>query len=336
MAKPLVLLDPEPRTRAMILTDDAWASLHEQADVVAHFGSRMSDDVVERHLGEVVVIIGQTPMPADRLVRAPKLQAIVNVKGNWEPVIDYGACRARGVQVLSIAPVMAPAVAEMSLGFAIALGRNILVNDRRFREGQDRYGIRGNQTAYSLYGAEVGLIGFGNLGRALRPLLAPFGCRVSVHDPFWPAGALAAEGCRAVGLDEVLSTSRFIFILAGVSTENEGFLDRDRLSRIATDASVILVSRAEVTDFPAFVELAEAGRFRAAIDVFPVEPVPADDPVRRTRNILLSSHLAGGIFDSYRRISDLLMDELPLLLRGLPSLRLQRADPRLAAMQRSR
>ena len=79
-----------------------------------------------------------------------------------------------------------------------------------------------------------------------------------------------------------------------------------------------------------------AGRFRAAIDVFPVEPVPADAAVRRTKNILLSSHLAGGTRDSYRRISDLLVDEIPHILKGLPARRLQHAEPRLAALQRSR
>lgn len=334
--RPLILLDPEPRTRAMILTDAAWEELNRRAEVVAHFGARMPDEMVDAHVDRVEIIVGQTPMPAERLRRASRLRAIVNVKGNWEANVDYAGCQARGIAVLSIAPVMAPAVAEMSIGFAIALGRNILANDRRFRAGQDLYGIRGNQTAYSLYDAEVGFVGYGNLGKALRRLLQPFGCRVRAHDPFLSPGYLAEEGCVAASLDEVLAASRYIFILAGVTTQNEGFLDRARLARIAPDASVILVSRAEVTDFPAFVEFAEAGRFRAAIDVFPVEPVPPDDPVRGTRNILLSSHLAGGIFDSYRRISDALMDEIPQLLAGFPALRLQRADPRLAAMQRSR
>jgi phosphoglycerate dehydrogenase-like enzyme len=113
-------------------------------------------------------------------------------------------------------------------------------------------------------------------------------------------------------------------------------LDRAKLARIRPDACVVLASRAEVTEFHAFVELAEAGRFRAAIDVFPVEPVPADDLVRHTRNILLSSHLAGGTRDSYRRISELLLDEIPHILKGLPARRLQHAEPRLAALQRSR
>lgn len=320
----------------MILTDAIEARLGAIADIVAHYDGRMPDAIVEAHLARADIIVGQTPMDAARLARAPRLKAIVNVKGNWETTVDYAEAQRLGIQVLSIAPMMAPAVAEMCIGFAVALGRGIVRNDRLLRDGGESYGIRGNGDAVSLFGAEVGLVGYGNLGRALRPLLAAFGCRVTVHDPWLTPGYLADEGCRAAPLDEVLARSRFLFLLAGVHAENEGFLDGARLSRIAPDACVVLASRAEIVDFPTFVDLAEAGRFRAAIDVFPVEPVPVDDPVRRTRNILLSAHLAGGIRDSYRRIAETLDDEIPHLLAGLPARRLQRAEPRLAAMQRSR
>lgn len=336
MTKPLILIDAAPRSRDMILTDAIEARLSALADIVAHYDGRMPDAIVEANLGRTEIIIGQTPMDAARLARASRLKAIVNVKGNWEPTLDYAEAHRRGVQVLSIAPMMAPAVAEMCIGFAIALARGIARNDRLFHQGEERYGIRGNGDAISIFGAEVGLVGYGNLGRALRPLLAAFGCRVTVHDPWLTAGYLADEGCRAATLDEVLTRSRFLFLLAGVHAQNEGFLDRARLSCIATDACVILASRAEIVDFQAFVDLAEAGRFRAAIDVFPEEPVPAGDPVRRTQNILLSAHLAGGIRDSYRRIAETLDDEIPHLLAGLPARRLQRAEPRLAALQRSR
>ncbi len=336
MPLPLILIDAAPRTKEMILQREAEDRLKAISRVVEHYDGRMADDIVERHLAEVEIIVGQTPMDAARLARAPKLRAIINVKGNWEPVIDYAEAHRRGVQVLSIAPVMAPAVAEMCLGFAIDLGRNITKNDHAFHAGRDRYGIAGNRSAYSLYGAAVGLIGYGNLGRALRPLLRPFDCAVGVYDPWLSDGYLAAEGCRGLKLDTLLAGSRYIFILAGVTRENEGFLDREKLMRISPDASVILASRAEVTEFDTLVELSEQGRFRAAIDVFPQEPVPPDAPVRRTKNILLSAHLAGGVLDSYRRISDILIDEIPLILKGLPALRLQRAEPRLAAIQNSR
>jgi phosphoglycerate dehydrogenase-like enzyme len=336
VTRPLILIDAAPRSRDMILTDTIEARLRAHADIVAHYDGRMPEAMVEAHLGRADVIVGQTPMDAARFDRAPRLKAIVNVKGNWESSLDYEAAQRRGVQVLTIAPMMAPAVAEMCIGFAIALGRGIARNDALFHAGGERYGIRGNGDAVSLYGADVGLVGYGNLGRALRPLLAAFGCRVMVHDPWLTPGYLADEGCRAAPLGEVLERARFLFLLAGVHTGNEGFLDRALLGRIARDACVVLASRAEIVDFPAFVELAEAGHFRAAIDVFPVEPVPAEDPVRRTRNILLSAHLAGGIRDSYRRIAEALDDEIPHLLAGLPARRLQRAEPRLAAMQRSR
>lgn len=334
--RPLILVDAAPRSKAMIFTTSTEAHLRAVAEIVEHYDGRMPDEIVERHLPHVDIIVGQTPMDASRLARAPRLKAIINVKGNWEPVIDYAEAHRRGVEVLSIAPVMAPAVAEMCIGFAIALGRGIVRNDRLFRDGQDRYGIKGNAEAVSLFGADVGLIGYGNLGRALRPLLAPFDARVRVYDPWLTAGYLAVQACEAASLEAVLSQSRYLFILAGVTSQNEGFLDRAKLETIAPDACVVLASRAEVVDFPAFVELAEARRFRAAIDVFPVEPVPADDPIRHTRNIVLSSHLAGGMTDSYRRIADILADEIPHLLKGLPAQRLQRAEPRLAGLHRSR
>lgn len=337
MTKPLVLIDPDPRNRAMILSDDAWAELNRIARIVAWFeGGRMPRSLVEQHLSEASIIIGQTPLNAADIERASRLRAIINVKGNWEPTLDYAACQAAGIHVLSIAPAMAQAVAEWCLGAAIDLGRGLTQANAAFRTGSERYGIRGNADAVTLYGATVALIGYGNLGRALRPLLAPFGCEILVHDPWLPAGWLAEQGARAVSLDEALSAANFLFLLAGVTTENEGFLGATNLAKIRNDACVILASRAEIVDLAALTDLAEAGKFRAAVDVFPEEPVPPDHPIRRTRKLLLSSHRAGGTWHSYGRISAMLMDDVRLMLQGLPPVRLQRAEPRLAAMMRSR
>ena len=102
------------------------------------------------------------------------------------------------------------------------------------------------------------------------------------------------------------------------------------------DATVVLASRAEIVDFEAFIELAGQGRFRAAIDVFPEEPVSKDDLVRKTSHVLFSSHLAGGIRDSYARIQEMMLDDIKQILQGLPPLRMQRAEPNLAAKMRSR
>ncbi|MBL4627943.1 MAG: hypothetical protein JKY00_07885 [Roseicyclus sp.] len=334
-ANPLILFDPFPRTEMMVYTPDTAAALAKMGRVVTHFGSRMPDVMVDELLPDVSIIVGQTAMPKDRLDRAPNLRGILNVKANWEPNIDYALAHARGIQVLSAAPAMAPAVAEYCVAQAITLARGLHKADPLFRASGEAYGINGNGDAYSLFDADVAFVGYGNLGRALAPLLRPFGCRIMVHDPWLSDGYLRAEGVEPVSLEAALSDPQFLFLLAGVTTDNEGGLNRSRLLSIREDATVILASRAEIVDFNAFLALAGAGQFRAAVDVFPEEPVTKDDVMRHTPNVLFSSHLAGGLHPSYARIREMMLDDISQILRGMPPLRMQKADPRLAAKMRS-
>ena len=334
--KPLIFMDPFPRNEAMVYTADCATALADMGRVVVHWGARAPDDLVEEHLAEMVILIGQTAMPRARLDRAPKLRAILNVKANWEPNIDYAECHARGIHVLSAAPAMAPAVAEYCLAQAIMVLRGLHSADALFRAGREGYGIGGNARAKGLYGAEVALIGYGNLGRSLAPLLRPFGVRLMVHDPWLSDGYLRAEGLEPVTLESALAGSDVLFLLAGVTSQNEGFLGRSELATIREDATVILASRAEIVDFDAFLDLAAEGAFRAVVDVFPQEPVPGGSTIRTIPNVVFSAHLAGGITASYARIREAMLDDIGQILKGLPPLRMQKADPRLAAMQRSR
>ena len=320
----------------MVFPPKVSEALAAQARVTCHFGSRAPDELVEAILPEVSIIVGQTRLQKERLARARNLKAILNVKGNWEPNIDYPEAQRLGIHVLSAAPAMAPAVAEYCLSQAINLGRGFSDADRLFREHREAYGTAGNRRAYTLYGAAVGLVGFGNLGRSLVPLLEPFGCTISAHDPWLPETELRKHRVHPASLDDVIGKSRFLFLLAGVTTENTGFLDREALSRIQDDASVILASRAEITEFDAFLALAAAGRFRAAVDVFPEEPVPTTSVARTTPNVLFTAHLAGGLDASYVRIQNMMIEDISRILRGQPPRAMQRADPNRAGQMRSR
>ncbi len=334
--KPLIFLDPFPRNEAMVYTPDVAAELNRMGRIMTHFGSRAPDTLVEKILPEVSVVIGQTAFPKERFDKAPNLKAILNVKANWEPNIDYAEAQARGIYVLSAAPAMAPAVAEFCLAQAITLARNLASADPLFRAGAEAYGIAGNKRSYSLYNAEVGLLGYGNLGRSLAPLLRPFGCKIRVFDPWLSEGFIRAQGLETCAMDELLATSQFLFLLAGVTSENEGFLDCGKLEIVRQDATVVLASRAEILNFDSFIMMAGQGRFRAAIDVYPDEPVPPDAAFRKTPGVLFSSHLAGGISASYGRIREMMLEDLGQILNGFPPLRMQRAEPALAAKMRSR
>jgi phosphoglycerate dehydrogenase-like enzyme len=298
----VILVDPLPRTLAMICDAATRARLESLGPLVVHEDGPMPAELVEAHLPQAVAILGQTAMPAERLERAPNLRAIVNVEGNFLPNVDYAAALERGVHVLNASPAFAPAVAEMALGMAIDLARGTGAADRAMRAVTETYGLESNARAFLLAGSPVGIVGFGDLGRELRRLIA----------------------------------QRVTFVFASVTADNEGFLGRPQLELIRPGSVLLLMSRAGVVDFDALVELVAAGRFRAATDVWPEEPVPADHPARHLDGLLLSPHRAGGMREAFLEIGRLAVADLELVLRGLPPQLCKRAERETAGRLRSR
>ena len=101
------------------------------------------------------------------------------------------------------------------------------------------------------------------------------------------------------------------------------------LDLIEPGAVLVLVSRAHVVDFDALTEFVLAGRFKAAIDVFPAEPLALDHPIRRAVGAVLSAHRAGSVAEGLQEIGQRVTDDLEAILRGLPPQRLQVAQPEL-------
>lgn len=328
MSDPVILFDPWPRSAPLIFADHTQQRFEELGRVVGleeSANGKLDAGLVEATLPDVVAIVGQTDLDASRLARAPHLAAVINVEGNFAQNVDYAECFRRGIQILSIAPVFAQPVAEMALGLALDLARGITRGDRLMREGSEQYGLGGNRDAFSLRGATIGFIGCGNLGRALIPLLAPFRPRLLIYDPWLPDSLVRELGGEPASLDAALSEARVIFALAGVTEENRGLLNRARLKTLRSDAIFLLLSRAGLVDFDALLDLVAAGRFRAATDVFPQEPVPADARVREVEGLLMSSHRAGGLPATLAAIGEMVVDDLGLILKGLPPQRLQPA-----------
>lgn len=335
--RPLVVFDPFPRSRALIFTDDDWRRLNADARVVWHEGGRMPDAMVDEHIGEAALILGQTDLPRERLDRAAKLKAVINVEGNFLPNVDYAACFQRGIKVLGVAPAFAVPVAEMGIAFALDLTRGVTAADRAFRAGEERYGLSGNSGAFLLTGCEIGLVGFGNLGQALLPLLQPFKPKaIRVFDPWLPEGYLRDFGLTPATLDEVLGASRVTFVLAGVTAENRGMIGAREFALIPDDAAFVLLSRADIVDWEAFMAATKDGRIRAATDVFPEEPAPADEPARTNPHMLLSAHRAGGVRQAFHTIGEMTVDDALLILRGLPPVRLQQARAETVGRMRSK
>ena len=327
-----IILDPYRRHLANIFTDADLARLHAAADIIWAKDDPMPDAEVEKVQNDVDVIITGSWRYGD-VNRFPKLRAILEVSGGFPSpeLLDYAACFRRSIRVLSCAPAFGPAVAEMGLGLALACARQIAWTDNAFRTGEPNWSHTEFVTeigdTFTLYGKQAGFIGFGGLARALRPLLEPFGCPIQVYDPWLTPAYLRSQGVVPVDLDTLLATSRLIFVLAVPAVSNKALLSREKLSLIQPDAIFLLLSRSHVVDFDALTELLAAGRFRAGIDVFPQEPLPADHPIRQVKHAVLSSHRAGAMNDSLLNVGRLVADDIEAICSGLVPQRMQAAQP---------
>jgi phosphoglycerate dehydrogenase-like enzyme len=336
MSRDVILVDPLPRTLDLIMEPAVRARLEALGEVIVCEDRQMRAEEVERHLPDTVLIFGQTDMPKERLDRAPKLKAIINVESNFLPNIDYQACVERSIWVITPASAFAAPVAEAALAMALDLARGITTADRAFRAGTEAYGLEGNAETFRFAGAPVGLIGFGDLGQAFRDLIRPFKNRVRVFDPWLPSEIIKRQDCEPATLDEVLEESQVVFVFASVTSENEGFIGAREFALMKRGAAFLLMSRAAVVDFPAMLEAAASGHIKVATDVFPEEPVPSDDPIRKAPNILLSAHRTGGTRDAFYALGSMAVADAELIMKGLPPRLCRRADPATAMRMRSK
>ena len=291
-----------------------------------HEGSPADDRFLDEYLPEATALIGQSALSAERLARARKLKAVFNVEGNFLPNVDYKECQRRGIYVLTTAPVFARPVAEMALGMAISCARRMHEADAAIRAGvETMYGEGDNGDAFLLSGRTVALVGFGNVGRALLPLLRAFGGEVLVHDPWIHPSVLLEAGVTPMTLEECFARASVVFLLAATTTENAGQIDARCFSRMQRGSVVVLVSRAGSVRFDDLLDAAASGHIRAAIDVWPDEPIPAEHRARRTPNTLLQAHRAGNIPEIWPLMGRMVVDDLEQILRGLPPQRCQRA-----------
>ena len=338
--KPIALLDPSPRTMELMFRP---AQLEELMSLVELRPAPGESDYqeptparIEEILPEATYVIGQTDLPAGRLQTAQSLRAIVNVESNFMPNVDYEYCFSHHIHVLSVSPVFARAVAEIGLGFALALARQIPRADHEFRTGVERYGLEGNEDALLLSELPIGIIGFGDLGKALIRLLRPFGRRIRVFDPWLPERTIRDGGGEPSSLDEVLSGSRAIFVVAAVTGDNQGFLDRAALEKIPHDSLFVLLSRAGVVDFEALADLALSGSLRVATDVWPDEPFDPGHRIRTAPRAVLSAHRAGALSSCFFEMGDRVIEDIRLLNAGLPPVSCKRGEYETVSRMRSR
>ncbi len=255
-------------------------------------------------------ICGDDRYTARVLDAAPKLRVIAKW-GTGIDSIDREACAARGVAVLNTPNAFSEPVADSALGYMLCFARRLPWMDRTLRETGWR-----KIPSVSLGECILGIIGVGNVGRAVARRATAFGMRLLGCDPVEPpTDLLAAVGMTMVDLPTLLEQSDFISINCDLNPTSLHLINEAALARVKPDAVLINTARGPVIDEPALVAALQASRLAgAALDVFEDEPLPDDSPLRTMEQVMLAPHNANSSPVAWERVHK---NTIRNLLRGL-------------------
>jgi D-3-phosphoglycerate dehydrogenase len=260
---------------------------------------RLSEDELLPLVGDVDgIVCGDDRITARVLDAAPRLKVIAKW-GTGIDSIDLEGARNRGVQVCNTPGAFTDPVADSVLGYVLLFTRRLDAMTSDMREGRwERQPLR------AMRECTLGIIGFGNIGRAVARRATAFGMRVLAFDIRPLPAQLAVEfGVELVAMDRLLSESDFITLHADLRPDSRHLIDAVRLARVRPSAVLINTARGGLVDECALLAALKDGRIAgAALDVFEDEPLPMQHPLRQLPNVYLSPHNANASPSAAERV----------------------------------
>ena len=247
-----------------------------------------------------LIVRSETRVTADLLTRGPNLRVIARA-GTGVDNIDVHAATRRGIAVMNAPGANTVSAAEHAMGLLLAQARHIPWAAEAMRRGEwDRKRFEGTE----LRGKTIGIVGLGRIGGHVAQLARAFGMHVVGHDPYLSPERAAELQLKLLPLDQLLGQADVVTLHVAHTEQTHHLINAERLKLMKPTAVLVNTARGELVDEAA---LAEAVRDRriggAAIDVFAVEPLPADAPLRKLERVILTPHLAASTAEAQERVS---------------------------------
>jgi phosphoglycerate dehydrogenase-like enzyme len=292
-----------------------WSPLQGAVDIT----------VFERHLGgleavaaalhdfEIVCAMRErTPFPRALFERLPKLRLLVTT-GALNASIDLVAAAEHGVTVCGTESIPGPP-AEHTWALILAAARHLPAEDRRMRAGGWQHTI-----GTDLAGRTLGVIGLGRLGGIVAGIGRAFGMDILAWSRNLAPERAAACGATLVEKEALLADSDFVTIHLRLSERTRGLIGAAELAAMKRRAWLVNTSRGPIVDEAALIDALERRLIAgAALDVYDQEPLPADHPLRRLDNTVLSPHLGYVTVGTYRAFYRGTVEAVRAWLDGTP------------------
>jgi phosphoglycerate dehydrogenase-like enzyme len=292
-----------------------WESLHGSPEITV-FTDYIGDEdrVAERLAGfDVVAIMRErTPFPASLIRRLPDLRLLVTT-GARNASVDLEAAAAAGVTVCGTGG-SAASTAELAWGLILAVTRHIPAEHDSMKTGgwQTRLGRGlGDQT--------LGIVGLGRLGSQVAAVGKAFGMNMVAWSQNMTDAQAEAAGARRVDKAELFETADIITIHLVLSERSRGLVGADEFAAMKPTASLINTSRGPIVDEAALVDALSSDRIAGVgLDVFDIEPLPADHALRGLDNVVLTPHIGYVTEDVYRIFYTQTVEDIAAFLAGAP------------------
>jgi D-3-phosphoglycerate dehydrogenase len=280
----------------VVLTDYVWESLAVERNILDGLATLvpLQTRTAEEFLPEAedcdaLLNTYAGPITAATMARMPRCRIIARY-GIGVDTIDLEAATAAGIIVTNNPTYCIEEVAEHTMGLLLACARKVAFYDRLVRKG--RWEVTPAKPMFRLAGRTLGLVGFGNIARAVAERAAGFGMRVLYCDPFVAAGQFQAPGERKE-FPEVLRASDFLSLHPPLAPETQGMMNDEAFARMKPTAFLINCSRGPIVDTGALVRALDAGRIAGcALDTTDPEPLPDPHPLRGRENVTITPHAA--------------------------------------------
>lgn len=205
--------------------------------------------------------------------------------------VDLGVCDQAGIAAVITPDGVRRPVAVSIITFVLALSGRMFVKDRLTRQGPQGWARRSEHMGTGLVGRTLGQLGMGNIGAETCRLAKPFDLRLIAHDPYADPALAAELGVELVGIEDLFARSDFLSVSVPLSDATRHLVNARLLALMKPTAYLINTARGPIVDQKALYEVLRDGRIAGAgLDVFDVEPVPADEPILKLDNVIVAPH----------------------------------------------
>jgi D-3-phosphoglycerate dehydrogenase / 2-oxoglutarate reductase len=282
---------------AIAITDSPFPSLDPAKAALARLdpeyrmaNSPSAEDILAVARDADAVLVTYAKLPGELLRELKRCKAIGRF-GLGVDNIDLPAAKELGIAVNYVPDYCLREVSDHAMALLLALARKVPLSNTLVQSG--RWEVPPIVPLRRLEGRVLGLIGFGNIPRALAPKAKSFGFRVITHDPYVGKDVLDKAGVEGVSFDDLLARSDFISVHAPLLPATRGLLSAEAFSKMKTGACVINTARGPLIDETALIAALDSGKLGgAALDVVVTEPLAKDSPLLGRDNVILTPHTA--------------------------------------------